>query len=160
MRILIAAVSENGVIGRDQQLPWCLPSDLQHFKHQTMGRTMVMGRKTFESLPGLLPGRAHVVLTRQPDWSPPGVQIIHHWSPWALHTPEWCAIGGREIYALALPLVHELYLTKIGAEVAGDVFFPPWDQTAWTGQLIQRHEADASHSHPFECWHYQRKESL
>jgi dihydrofolate reductase len=160
MRMVIAAVSQNGVIGDKNRLPWQLPKDLRHFKNHTMGQTMVMGRKTFESLPGLLPGRKHVVLTRQSDWSHPKVAVIHDGSEWLSQTPNWCAIGGEEIYALALPVANQLYLTKVMAEMEGDAFFPAWDESAWIGCCIQRHQADAFHSHPFEFWHYQCKESL
>ena len=160
MRMIIAAVSQNGVIGRDGHLPWRLSSDLAHFKALTMGKTIVMGRKTFASLPGVLPGRAHVVLTRQKDWAHPGVEVIHDWKAWvdASGDTDWCAIGGQSIYALALPYVDRLYLTKVCAKVEGDVRFPSWDESAWVGTCLRRQEADEKHDHPCEFWCYQPKE--
>ena len=161
MSMIIAAVSDNGVIGQKGRLPWRLSSDLRHFKTLTMGKIMVMGRKTFESLPGLLPGRKHVVLTRQKGWSHPEVEVIHEWGPWVERTdPTWCAIGGGAIYALALPYVDRLYLTKVCAKVEGDAYFPSWDVSAWEGQCLRRQEADDTHDYPCEFWCYQPKEMI
>ncbi len=134
--VLIVAKAANGVIGADGRLPWHIPADLKHFKALTMGpdgggHPMVMGRKTFESLPGLLPGRRHIVLTRDTGWSAPGAEIAHTLDA-ALdlassgdQTPEITIVGGAEIYALALPRATRIELTEVDAEIPGDTTFPP-----------------------------------
>jgi dihydrofolate reductase len=120
--MLIVARAENGVIGREGKLPWHLPADLKRFKALTMGTVMVMGRKTFESLPGLLPGRRHIVLTQDRDWQAQGAEVAH--------TPEealrlagdqpMSVIGGAEVFALFLPLANRIELTEVLADVPGD----------------------------------------
>ncbi|HEY6869914.1 MAG TPA: dihydrofolate reductase [Novosphingobium sp.] len=132
---LIVAAARNGTIGRDGALPWHLPADLRRFKALTMGKPMVMGRKTFASLPGLLPGRRHIVLTRDPGWSAPGAEVAHD-LPAALDLAgagEVAVIGGAEIFALAMPLAQRIELTEVQAEVAGDTSMPPlgpgWRET-------------------------------
>lgn len=124
--VLIYARAANGAIGRDGDLPWRLPADLRHFKALTLGKPMVMGRKTFESLPGLLPGRRHIVLTRDAGWAAEGAET-------ATNVDEALAlagdgtvaiIGGAAIYALFLPLAHRVELTQIHADYEGDTFMP------------------------------------
>ncbi|MBC2670288.1 dihydrofolate reductase [Novosphingobium piscinae] len=124
---LIVAAARNGTIGRDGTLPWHLPADLKRFKALTMGKPMVMGRKTFVSLPGLLPGRRHIVLTRDRAWSAPGAEVAHDLeAALALAGPgEVAVIGGAEVFALALPRAGRLELTEVQAEVAGDTVMPP-----------------------------------
>ena len=137
MRIsLIWAMAENGVIGRDNRLPWRLPVDMKHFMTTTMGKPVIMGRKTLESMKSPLPGRTNIVLTRDPLWQRDGVQVVGELSE-ALDlaeqqglidgVDETMIIGGAEIYALALPLAERLYVTRVHAEPAGDVYFPPID---------------------------------
>ena len=124
---LIVAAARNGTIGRDGGLPWHLPADLKRFKALTMGKPMVMGRRTFDSLPGLLPGRRHIVLTRDPHWSAPGAEVAHD-LPAALALAgagPVAVIGGAEIFALALPAVTRLELTEVDADVPGDTLLPP-----------------------------------
>jgi len=134
--VLIYARAANGAIGRDGDLPWRLPADLKHFKALTMGLPMIMGRKTFESLPGLLPGRRHIVLTRDAGWAAEGAETAA--------TPDAALalagggtvaiIGGAAVFALFLPRATCVELTQIHADYAGDTFMPPlgpeWHETA------------------------------
>ena len=111
---LIAAVAENGVIGNHGQIPWRVPGELSHFKATTMGHTMIMGRKTFESIGRTLPGRRTIVMTRDPDWEHPGVDIARTFA-----------------YALALPYADRMILSEVADSPPGDAFFPPWRADAW-----------------------------
>jgi dihydrofolate reductase len=127
--ILIAAVASNGVIGNRGEIPWRLPADLRRFKQITMGSPMIMGRKTFESLPGLLPGRRHIVLTKQTNWQEEGAEVVYSVDE-ALrvaNAPHVWVIGGGEIYALFLPRADRLELTEIIAQPDGDAYFPRFD---------------------------------
>jgi dihydrofolate reductase len=130
---LVAAVARNGVIGRDDSIPWRLPEDMAHFRDLTMGHPVVMGRRTWESLPDgfrPLPGRGNVVVTRNPDWSAQGADrasSVEDAFRLLDAEPEVFVIGGGEIYAAALPYSDELHLTEIDAEVDGDTTFPTWD---------------------------------
>lgn len=130
MRItLVAAMSRNGVIGKDGRLPWRLPTDLGRFKRLTLGKPVVMGRKTYESIGRPLPGRTNVVLTRDRTWKPPlGVMEAYTIKDalWLVdHFDEICVIGGSEIYALFLPLASRIELTLVDTEIEnGDAFFP------------------------------------
>jgi dihydrofolate reductase len=119
---LVVARARNGVIGRDGKLPWHLPADLKRFKALTMGTAMVMGRKTFESLPGLLPGRRHIVLTRDRAWRAEGAEVVHDAAEAidrAGHSPI-SVIGGADIFEVFLPLADRVELTEILEEVPGD----------------------------------------
>ena len=120
---IVVARAINGVIGRDNQLPWHIPGDLKRFKALTMGSVMVMGRKTFESLPGLLPGRRHIVLTRDADWAAEGAEVAHDVEgALALAGSEPVSvIGGAAIFALFEPIADRIELTEVIAEIAGDV---------------------------------------
>ncbi|MFM7350578.1 MAG: dihydrofolate reductase [Erythrobacter sp.] len=134
--VLIYARAANGAIGKDGDLPWRLPADLKHFKALTMGLPMVMGRKTFDSLPGLLPGRRHIVLTREAGWHAEGAEVAP--------TPEAAldlagdgivaVIGGAAVFETFLPLAQRVELTQIHADYAGDTFMPPlgpeWHEVA------------------------------
>ena len=120
---LVVARARNGVIGRDGRLPWHIPADLKRFKELTMDSVMVMGRKTFESLPGLLPGRRHVVLTRDPFWRAEGAQVAHDIEEaltLAAGRPI-SVIGGADIFRLVLPLADRIELTEVLADVPGDI---------------------------------------
>jgi len=132
--MLIVARAQNGVIGRDGKLPWHLPADLKRFKALTMGSVMVMGRKTFDSLPRLLPGRRHIVLTRDRGWSAPGAEIAHDVDE-ALRlagSNPVSVIGGADIFALFLPLSDRVELTEVLADVPGDTFIAdPRDWSQW-----------------------------
>lgn len=124
---LYLARADNGVIGIDGHLPWHLSADLKRFKAMTMGRPMIMGRKTFISFPKPLPGRRHIVLTRDPGWSAPGAEVVHDVNAaLASSGPGAVAvIGGAEIYALFLPLAHRIELTQVHLMPAGDTICPP-----------------------------------
>lgn len=131
---LVVARATNGVIGKDGGLPWHLPADLKRFKALTTGTVMVMGRKTFESLPGLLPGRRHVVLTRDRSWQAEGAEVVGSVEE-ALAAAEGApvsVIGGAEIFALFMPVVDRLELTEILEEAAGDTVMPdPREHRDW-----------------------------
>jgi dihydrofolate reductase len=139
--VLVVARADNGVIGRDGKLPWHLPGDLKHFKAVTMGTPMVMGRKTFESLPGLLPGRRHIVLTRDPDWRAAGAEIVaDREAAIGLAGAETISvIGGAEIFALFLPLADVIELTEIHQDVEGDTFLAPIDMAPWRESRREDH---------------------
>ena len=141
---LVVARARNGVIGRGGKLPWHLPADLRHFKEVTMGTPMIMGRRTFESLPGLLPGRRHIVVTRDPNWSAPGVAIaLSADEALALaEAPYVSIIGGAEIFALYEPVATAVELTEIHADVEGDTFMPPFDPALWREQARVDHPAE------------------
>ena len=145
MITLVLARAENGVIGRDGRLPWHIPADLKRFKALTTGKAMVMGRKTFESLPGLLPGRRHIVLTRRPDWAAPGAEVVHSVADaLVLAGGEVAVIGGAEVFALFLPRADRIELTEVKADVSGDVVVPPF--TGWREVARQDHGGDPAFS--------------
>lgn len=142
---LVVARATNGVIGRDGTLPWRIPADLKRFKALTMGSVMVMGRRTFDSLPGLLPGRRHVVLTRDPAWSAPGAEIAHTVEEalnLAADEPV-SIIGGAEIFELFLPLADRIELTEVLADVEGDTVMPdPRASGAWREVASEEHSGE------------------
>jgi dihydrofolate reductase len=126
--VLVVARADNNVIGNKGSLPWHIPEDLKHFKKTTMGKPMVMGRKTFESLPGLLPGRRHIVVTRDSGWSAKGADVAHDAESalgLAGDAPEIAIIGGAEIYRLFLPLANRIELTEVHRSPEGDTRMPP-----------------------------------
>lgn len=130
MLSIIVAISQNHVIGKDNQLPWHLSEDLKHFKKTTMGHPIIMGRKTFESIGKPLPGRENVVITRNANYAPKGVTVLHDLSKlkdWQTSDKEYFIIGGSEIYKLCLPYVNTLYLTKILKDYEGHAHFPEID---------------------------------
>jgi dihydrofolate reductase len=142
---LIAAVARNRVIGRDGGLPWRIPADLRYFKAQTMGKPVVMGRKTWQSIGKPLPGRQNIVVSRDRALSLPGVTVVGDLIA-ALEAAarlmpgrEVMVIGGAAIYASALPLADRLYLTEVHADVAGDVVFPEFDPAAWVERSREKH---------------------
>lgn len=125
---LVVARADNGVIGNKGTLPWHIPEDLKHFKQRTMGKPMVMGRRKFESLPGLLPGRRHIVVTRDREWKAQGAEIAHDAeSAIALagDVPEITVIGGADIYRLFLPYARRIALTEVHRSPEGDTKMPP-----------------------------------
>lgn len=147
MRIsLIAAVAQNGVIGREGGLPWRIPEDLKFFKATTLGKPVIMGRKTFQSIGKPLPGRLNIVLTRDRGWHAPGVTATHDLDA-ALRAArdsgadEAMIIGGADIYEMALPGAHRIYLTRIAREFDGDALFPAFDPAEW--REIARQEKTA-----------------
>ena len=131
---LIAAVARNGVIGADDALPWHLPEDFAFFKRTTMGHPLVMGRRTFDSIGRVLPGRRSIVITRQRDWRHADVEVAHSLvEALALAGPadEVFVAGGGQVYAEAMPWAHRILVTEVEAEPEGDVVFPPIDDTVW-----------------------------
>ncbi|RMG34279.1 MAG: dihydrofolate reductase [Gammaproteobacteria bacterium] len=146
---LIAAVADNGVIGIHNRLPWHLPADLAHFKRLTLGKPIIMGRKTWESLPGLLPHRTHVIVTRNPDYQAEGGFVVHSLEE-ALDTfgdvEELMVVGGADLYAQALPLASRLYLTEVHAKPEGDSHFPPFDRAEW--KEVERVEGRVDERNP------------
>lgn len=133
---LIYARASNGTIGRDNRLPWHIPADLKHFKALTLGKPMIMGRKTFESFPSPLPGRRHIVLTRDTGWARDGAEVAHSVDEALAMAGEQeiAVVGGAEIYALFLPLATRVELTEIDLDVEGDTHMPAlnpeWRETA------------------------------
>lgn len=129
----VVAVSENDVIGRDNELPWHLPADLAHFKRLTMGKPMLMGRRTYESIGRPLPGRRSLVLSRG-GFRAPGVETVASLEEAiarAGDVPELVVIGGADVFRLAMPRLDVLYLTRVHARVEGDTFMPPMDLSQW-----------------------------
>ena len=162
MRVaLVAAVARGGVIGRDSGIPWRLPEDMQRFRALTMGHPVVMGRRTWESLPDQfrpLPGRGNVVITRNSDWSAQGADRAGSFED-ALRLlegePTVFVIGGGEIYAAALPSADELLLTEIDAEIEGDTYFPSWDRDDF--DEVAREEHVSADGVPFSFVTYERR---
>lgn len=153
---VIVAAAENGVIGRNNALPWHLPEDLRYFKRVTLGKPIVMGRKTFESIGRPLPGRTNIVITRQPEYSAKGVKVVSSLDE-ALElaadvalidgVSELMVIGGAEIYRAALPRARRLYLTEVHAEVEGDARMPGLDWSDW--REVSRESWPASEANPY-----------
>ena len=147
---LIVAISENRVIGREGDLPWHLSADLQRFKRLTMGHHIIMGRTTYDSIGRPLPGRTSVVLSRPASLELPNVYVVPSLEAalqLASGDDEAFVIGGAQIYALALPLVQRLYLTRVHAEVPGDTFFPDIDRATW--ELVEQSEHAADERNDF-----------
>jgi dihydrofolate reductase len=142
---IVVARARNGVIGRDGKLPWHLPADLKRFKALTMGSAMVMGRKTFESLPGLLPGRRHIVLTRDPNWNAEGAEVAHGVDE-ALQragAEPTSVIGGADIFRLFMPIADRIELTEVLADVPGDTLIDdPRGSGDWSETFRQDHAAE------------------
>ncbi len=162
MRIsLVAAVAENRVIGRAGTLPWRLPQDLKRFKRLTLGHAVVMGRRTYESLPGPLPDRRMIVISGRDGWRPRGAEIASSLDE-ALAIArsrgedELFVIGGAEVFAAALPRADRLYLTIVHAAVAGDTYFPAFDASKWKLVEDEPHDADERHEHAYTFRTYER----
>jgi dihydrofolate reductase len=142
----VAAISRNGVIGRDGGLPWRLPSDLKHFKALTMGKPVIMGRKTWESLPRKpLPGRENVVITRQSDYRAEGAHVVKTIDDAlqlaeSFRPEEIAIIGGGEIYRSLFDRAGRLYLTEVDLDTEGDTYFPPINSRDWREIACERHE--------------------
>jgi dihydrofolate reductase len=147
---LVVARALNGVIGRDNALPWRLPADLRHFKTLTMGKPMLMGRRTFDSIGRALPGRINMVLTRDTAWQAPGTVVVHSLDEafkQAASAPELVVIGGAELFKLVLPLAKRVYLTDVQAVLPGDTRFPDLAPKEWREVECSRHAADADHAY-------------
>lgn len=154
---MIVAMASNGVIGRNNQLPWYLPNDLKYFKATTMGKPIIMGRKTFESIGKPLPGRTNIVVTRNPEWREEGVRVVQE--PRAAvelarqvalidGAAEVMVIGGAQLYAELLPQADRLYCTQVHAEVEGDACFPALDAGQW--REVGRQDFPAEGANPYD----------
>src|SRR5438270_10346441 len=142
---IIVARAQNGVIGRDGTLPWHIPADLKRFKALTMDSAMVMGRRTFESLPGLLPGRRHIVLTRDHGWNAAGAEVAHsvEQALQLARNERLSVIGGAEIFAQFLPIADRIELTEVLAEIEGDTTMPdPRASGEWPETWSEEHSAE------------------
>lgn len=147
---LVVAVADNGVIGAAGTLPWHLPDDLKHFKSATLGRPVLMGRRTCAAIGRALPGRRNLVLTRTGAALPEGVEAVATLEEALARcagAPELCVIGGAEIYRLVLPRATRIDLTRVHARPAGDTFFPSLDPRQWRELTRAEHPADARHAH-------------
>ncbi|KZY32671.1 MULTISPECIES: dihydrofolate reductase [unclassified Oleiphilus] len=156
-RSMIVAMAENRVIGINNKLPWYLPNDLKYFKQVTMGKPILMGRKTYESIGKPLPGRCNIVITRNESWSAEGVKVVHSLEQAFDLGESVCdidgqsevmIIGGDQIYQTSLPDVDRIYLTKVHAEVEGDAYFPEVDWTQW--REIGREDFEAEGPNPYD----------
>ena len=148
---LIAAAARNNVIGKGNALPWDLPADLKHFRETTAGHTVIMGRKTFESIGRPLPKRRNVVITRPPDYNPEGVEVVSSLETAITMIPdgeEAFVIGGGEIFRQALPLADRVYLTRVEVDVTGDAYFPALDPKEWRETARREGKVDAKNALP------------
>lgn len=157
--VIIAAVARNGVIGRDNGLPWKLRKDLQHFRALTMGSPVLMGRKTWESLGRPLPGRRNIVISRDPGCRPAGAERVGSLQAaleLARDARTVFVIGGAQLYSHALPIAQRLALTEIDTEVDGDTCFPTWPRDSFREISREHHPADAENQHSFDFVEYLR----
>lgn len=165
---VIVAAAENGVIGRNNALPWHLPEDLRYFKRVTMGKPIVMGRKTFESIGRPLPGRTNIVITRNRAYQAAGIKVVSSLDA-ALSlaadialidgVEELVVIGGAEIYRTAIPRADRLYITEVHAEIEGDALLPDIDWENWLEVVRERHPAQGSNPHDYSFVTYNRAEN-
>jgi dihydrofolate reductase len=162
---LIAALSKNRVIGKENDLPWHLPDDMKYFMQTTKGHHVIMGRKNYDSIPEKfrpLPNRVNMVVTRQANFVAPGCLIFHDIKS-AIEfakqekAEEIFIIGGAEIYKLGMPLANRLYLTEIHAEMEGDTYFPEFEKNDWMESSRVPHEKDERHAYAFDYVIYNRK---
>lgn len=156
---LVVAAADNGVIGRDDKMPWHLPADLSHFKLLTWGKPILMGRKTFESIGKPLPGRTNIVVTRDAAWARPGVVVAHTLDAAfaaAGAAAEVMVIGGAQVYAECLPLASRVELTRVHGDIAGDTHFPPLDPKQWREVARHEHAADARNEYALTFLSYER----
>lgn len=143
--VLVVAVADNGVMGADGGMPWHLSADFRRVKALTMGKPLVMGRKTFDSLPGILPGRRHIVITRDAAWQADGAERADSLEQ-ALdlaNAPQIIVFGGAQIYAQALPMADRIEWTEVHARPDGDTYFPDFDRSEWTETFRESHPADS-----------------
>ncbi|MCQ2028092.1 dihydrofolate reductase [Stutzerimonas zhaodongensis] len=159
---MIAALADNRVIGLDNAMPWHLPADLKHFKAMTLGKPIIMGRKTWDSLGRPLPGRLNLVVSRQPELQLEGAETFKTLDAALVRAEQWAReqgvdelmlIGGAQLYAQALPQAQRLYLTRIDAAPEGDAFFPAFDESEWQRTDAQAHPAEGqTPGYRFETW--------
>lgn len=150
MLSLIVAAGEHNEIGKDGAMPWHLPADLRHFKAVTLGKPVIMGRRTWDSIGKPLPGRRNIVITRDRMWSAEGCEVAHS-LPEALvmaaGEPEIMLIGGGQLYREALPRAQRIYLTRVHGTFDADTFFPSFDMNQWRETVRETHPADAANPH-------------
>ena len=164
---IYVAIAENGVIGREGGLPWRLSTDLKRFKADTMGKPIIMGRKTYEGIGRPLPGRLNIVVTRDKAWRAEGIEVTHSLDDaialakvrgrCIAGADEICVVGGGEIYAQALPLADRLHLTHVLASVDGDAHFPPIDPSTWQVVSAEDFPAGEKDSHATRYTVYERR---
>ncbi len=141
---IIVAMDQNGLIGKDNDLPWHLSSDLKHFRSITMGKPVVMGRMTHESIGRVLPGRENIVISRNPDYKSAGCTVVNNLDDlnnYCHEHNELMIMGGAELYKLAIAKANRLYLTEVHAEIAGDTYFPDFNRDKW--QEVERKDFKA-----------------
>jgi len=156
---VVVAADERGGIGRAGGLPWHLPEDLKRFKALTMGKPIVMGRRTWDSIGRPLPGRRSIVVSRQAGLAIEGAEVVGSLEEAlrvASDVPEVCVIGGAELYRLALPRADVIHLTRVHATVEADTFLPALDPSEWEEASSERHDADERHAHPYSFVTLQR----
>ncbi|MBI2099003.1 dihydrofolate reductase [Candidatus Uhrbacteria bacterium] len=161
MIYIIAAMGRNRVIGKDGKLPWRLPADLKHFKEMTTNNTVVMGRRTYESIGRRLPDRRNIVISTRKDLIAPGCLVVPSFEAALANIfPAEIAfcIGGSRVYQDALPLAEKMYLTEIDAEFDGDVFFPEFNYDEWKEVSREPHEPDEKNPHAYDFVVYERRE--
>ena len=158
---LIAAAAENNELGKDKDLVWHLPDDFRRFKELTTGHHIIMGRKTFETFPKLLPKRTHVVITRKEDYQPEGAVVVHSLEKAlevAKDDPQPFVIGGGEIYKLSLPFADKIELTRVHGTFDADTHFPDFDEKNWKLTESKFHPKDERHNYAFTYLTYERAE--
>lgn len=151
---MVAAMANNRVIGKDNQMPWHLPADLKHFKQVTLGKPVIMGRKTFESIGRLLPGRRNIIISRSQPVDAKGAEWVTSLDQafsMLQDQQEVMVIGGAEIYRQCLPLAKRLYLTKIDLDADGDAYFPDYTATGLNWRQIEASEHQADEMNPHYC---------
>lgn len=160
MITIIAAVAENGALGKDNTLLWHLPNDFKRFKALTTGHHIVMGRKTFESFPKPLPNRTHVIITRQQSYQPEGCIVVDSFEKALEVCPKdekVFVIGGGEIYSLAMPVADELDITRVHHEFEADTFFPSIDSKVWQLQIEEHQSKDEKHLFDYSFTTYTKR---
>ena len=163
---LLVAASENNVIGKNNELPWNLPNDLKYFKNMTWGMPLIMGRKTFESFRKALKGRTNIVVTRQQDWQAEGITVVKDIEGGLLAAAETDAkevfvIGGGEIFKQIFPTADKIYITRVHANVNGDVYFPEINRNEWKMISNRSMEKDERHAYDysFQVWERKRQQA-
>ncbi|MCC9136286.1 dihydrofolate reductase [Pontibacter silvestris] len=161
MIAIVVAAAENNTIGKNNEMPWHLPADLRHFKEITMGHPILMGRKTFESIGKLLPGRTSIIITTQKDYKAEGCIITHTLEEAIERAKELdeqiCIIGGAKVYKQVLPLVDVIHLTRVHQTFEGDAFFPELDMDEWQAVSELHHEPDEKNKYSYTFLELHRK---
>lgn len=157
----IVAISENNVIGHDNQLPWYLPADLKYFKKTTLHHPVIMGRKSFESIGRPLPKRQNIVITKNPFYIANGISVAHSLEESIeiaseSGTDEVFVIGGAEIFNLALPFCDRIYLTRVHDDIEGNIYFPEWDENEWKLIANDAHPSDEKNEYGYTFMIYER----